>query len=701
MDIDIPSRMIEPKGKLSHDRRTFAIGIAITVFAGVLGLSRLGEGLANLSYDLLFLFRGHQPRSEVVVLYMDDDSHRKLHQPHRAPWNRNIHADAINQLASNHTKAVILDVLFHDADESTNSKDHLLLAAAANHGRAVFGAEVKLETAGGVTTPRLEKPFSDVLPWGVAETAADEDIVRQHYRDLWQALPSLAWTAVEATEGPPGLDRSQPRWINYYGPPGFLPHFSYYELISNSIPIAALSNKVVVIGEKYGLGYTGGSRTDDFRTPYSRWTGGRSPGPEVTATTYLNLLHREWLTELPLRYGMIVILGCGILFSAGLLFLRPTSAAAYGGGAIIVVSALAIWLTWRTLVWFPWIVPVGVQIPVAFFWCLLAHNKLLQRERQMLQIQLAAVQFHPVESDARPSREKPSAASRDALAWQDQPTVQLNQRNGPPPIPDHMLLRCIGRGAYGEVWLARNAIGTYHAVKIVHRSNFSDGAPFEREFRGIQKFTPISRSHPGFLNILHVGRDDRHGHFYYIMELGDDKQTGQNVDPATYTPRTLAQELQRRGRLPVSESLIVALNLSSALQHLHQHHLIHRDIKPANIVFVENAPKLADIGLVTNMSADGREATLVGTPDYIAPEGPGTAAADIYSLGKVIYQIYTGMPCNQFPALPAVLFNDGDSDPLLGSLNQIVLRACDRDLCKRFQSAAEMHDCLRALQNRR
>ena len=64
-------------------------------------------------------------------------------------------------------------------------------------------------------------------------------------------------------------------------------------------------------------------------------------------------------------------------------------------------------------------------------------------------------------------------------------------------IPDHTLLRCIGQGSYGEVWLARSPIGTYRAVKIVFRNSFRDDVPFKRELSGIKKFEPISRTHEG------------------------------------------------------------------------------------------------------------------------------------------------------------------------------------------------------------
>src|SRR5438132_11648216 len=91
-----------------------------------------------------------------------------------------------------------------------------------------------------------------------------------------------------------------------------------------------------------------------------------------------------------------------------------------------------------------------------------------------------------------------------------------------PTVPDHELLRCIGRGSYGEVWLARNVMGTYRAVKVVYRTTFDHDRPFEREFEGIQKFEPISRMHESQVDILHVGRNAKDGYFYYVMELADD-----------------------------------------------------------------------------------------------------------------------------------------------------------------------------------
>jgi eukaryotic-like serine/threonine-protein kinase len=99
--------------------------------------------------------------------------------------------------------------------------------------------------------------------------------------------------------------------------------------------------------------------------------------------------------------------------------------------------------------------------------------------------------------------------------------------NGPkskPAIPDHDLIRCIGEGAYGEVWLARNVLGTYRAIKIVYRKSFREERTYEREFRGIQQFEPISRTNDGLLDVLQAGRNDDAGYYYYVMELADGEE---------------------------------------------------------------------------------------------------------------------------------------------------------------------------------
>src|SRR5437667_12494479 len=78
-------------------------------------------------------------------------------------------------------------------------------------------------------------------------------------------------------------------------------------------------------------------------------------------------------------------------------------------------------------------------------------------------------------------------------------TSGADRLHGLPQIPDHELIRPIGRGSYGVVWLARSVMGTYRAVKIIYRHTFKEAHPFEREYNGIRKFEPVSRSHEGLM----------------------------------------------------------------------------------------------------------------------------------------------------------------------------------------------------------
>lgn len=119
----------------------------------------------------------------------------------------------------------------------------------------------------------------------------------------------------------------------------------------------------------------------------------------------------------------------------------------------------------------------------------------------------------------------------------DVPTEMPAPHRSYPSIPDHDVLRKIGGGAYGEVWMARGVTGALRAVKVVYREDFDDERTFEREFEGILKFEPISRDHPGLVNILHVGRSpDGVSFYYYVMELGDDVCAGQDINPINTRP---------------------------------------------------------------------------------------------------------------------------------------------------------------------
>jgi serine/threonine protein kinase len=171
--------------------------------------------------------------------------------------------------------------------------------------------------------------------------------------------------------------------------------------------------------------------------------------------------------------------------------------------------------------------------------------------------------------------------------------------------------------------------------------------------------------------------------------------------------------MKERRRLPVEECLNIGIALAAALEHLHKNELIHRDVKPGNIIFVNGLPKLADIGLVGQIGGD----SFVGTEGYIPPEGPGKVQGDIYSLGKVLYEISTGKGRMEFPEVPPDLGAESRDLPSYISslrrwfrkeptpavsqgnrLHQIVLKACHHDIEMRYGCAPELADALRLLE---
>jgi hypothetical protein len=103
-----------------------------------------------------------------------------------------------------------------------------------------------------------------------------------------------------------------------------------------------------------------------------------------------------------------------------------------------------------------------------------------------------------------------------------------------PTVSDYDLLRRIGSGAYGDVWLARSQVtGALRAAKIVWRYTFEDGRLFQCEFAGILRFERISCEHPRQLALFHIGRNEPAGYFYYVIELANPILVGDDVRSLT------------------------------------------------------------------------------------------------------------------------------------------------------------------------
>jgi serine/threonine protein kinase len=274
---------------------------------------------------------------------------------------------------------------------------------------------------------------------------------------------------------------------------------------------------------------------------------------------------------------------------------------------------------------------------------------------------------------------------------------------------DYDYIKEIGRGGYGYVYLfRRKETGegneeAYCAGKFVYRHVFGppDDGPsteaYERAFRGLQNFQSLGGFSKDLLRILYVRQRHEEGYFCYMMELADDVKTGRQIDPDTYQPRTLKWELQQDGvrrRLPAIRCVEIARSLARGLQVLHENEFIHRDIRPSNIIFVNGVPKLADIDLLAESDVSF---TSYIPPNYAAPEGTHSKRADIYSLGKTLYEICTGYPLESFPALPPDI-RDWDDHKLVLDINRVIAKACAHDLRKRYQSVGEMQADLKLLE---
>jgi len=633
----------------------------------------LGRGLERLSYDLPFAVRADVLVNEVVLVSLDDISHAKLNQPYRAAWDRKLHADLLRRLTRLAARAIVFDIAFTESSADT-AADAQFVQSAKEHGLVILAAEVGTGRYYGGTEIVLRLPKS-LLPnpdhWGITQFAETSDnTIREHDYGLHE-MPSLAWRTatllkLSVTE-PPGSERHR-RWLNYYGPGGSLKKISYSSFLEETETRLAelIRGRVVFVGSGAQAGFSG-DRKDHFSNPYTRFGEPSSAGVEIHATMLANLMREDWLRRPSPWLELAGVVFSGLGLGLGLTRLRPLVAAGTSLIVGLIFFGVAVLLLSFWQIWFSWAVIALVQTPVA-----------------LACVVLFAAQARATTPLAEVTREFPRSPSTLA-------------------IPDHELLHCVGVGGYGEVWLARAVTGVFRAVKFV-RGQPGDRR-FQREFEGLKKFEPISRAHAGLVDVLHAGRNDAGGYFYYVMELADDSSPDSGVRnaesdapspsrvPHSYHPRTLDGEVHRREHWTLDECVRCGIALADALDFLHGQGLVHRDIKPSNIVFIGGAPKLADIGLVTDA---GEARTRMGTEGYLAPEGMGTVQADIFSLGRVLYAIATGLDWRRFPEWPSLDVTPADSRRWL-RLHETICQACEQDPRRRYASAREMKDKLQML----
>ena len=237
-----------------------------------------------------------------------------------------------------------------------------------------------------------------------------------------------------------------------------------------------------------------------------------------------------------------------------------------------------------------------------------------------------------------------------------------------------------GTGAYGTIYLAKDALDRTVALKVFHTTWNTT-----HKLDGLRKYIASFSETEGLVRMYHFGEED--GHFFYVMEAAD------NATPdGAYTADTLALRLANGKRLPLETSLELCAKLLDAVEKLHSLEMVHRDIKPENIIFVDGRPKLGDLDFLSDYT---KTMSLVGTIGYIPPEYvslpslPKSPATDLYALGKILYCCVTGNPPEDYPLLPKDLPKD-----VLYSVCLPLSRVCDRTPANRPQTCAEFRALL-------
>ncbi|HEX2112471.1 MAG TPA: protein kinase [Gaiellaceae bacterium] len=256
----------------------------------------------------------------------------------------------------------------------------------------------------------------------------------------------------------------------------------------------------------------------------------------------------------------------------------------------------------------------------------------------------------------------------------------------------YVVERTLGRGGMSTVYLARDAaLDRPVAIKVLEQSLAADDA-FARRFRR-EAQVAAQLAHPNIVQIFDTGEDERR--LFIVMEYVD----GEGLE----------RVLEREGRLEPAHVADVGVQACAALEAAHSRGVVHRDVKPANLLRRHDGVlKVVDFGIARPAQATQltQVGTILGTLNYLAPEQARgeevTTAADVYSLGVVLYELYTGRPPRRFETL--VHLAGAHDEPVTPvrelapdvppNAEDAVMRCLARDPRHRPASPAEVADAL-------
>ncbi len=251
------------------------------------------------------------------------------------------------------------------------------------------------------------------------------------------------------------------------------------------------------------------------------------------------------------------------------------------------------------------------------------------------------------------------------------------------------IIEIIGVGGMAVVYKAFDNIDNRIVAVKVLKDEYLQNQEFRRRFKNESKAIAVL-SHPNIVKIYDVSYGDNLQ--YIVMEYVDGI--------------TLKEYIEQQGRLDIREAIYFVTQILRALQHAHDKGIVHRDVKPQNIMLLSDGTiKVTDFGIARFSRSETRTMTdgAIGSVHYISPEqakGSVTdAKTDLYSVGVVLYEMLTGKVPFQSDNAVSVALMQLQNDPVKPrelnpdipvGLEQIVIRAMQKNINDRYQSASEM-----------
>jgi serine/threonine-protein kinase len=248
----------------------------------------------------------------------------------------------------------------------------------------------------------------------------------------------------------------------------------------------------------------------------------------------------------------------------------------------------------------------------------------------------------------------------------------------------YRIVGLLGRGGMGEVYRADDLkLGQPVALKFLPQAVQRDQARLHRFL--IEVKTALKVSHPNVCRVHDIGEVD--GQHYLSMEYVDGED--------------LASLLRRIERLPQNKAVQIARQLCAGLAAAHEQGILHRDLKPANVMIDgRGRAKITDFGLASLAEGIEGDEARAGTPQYMSPEQHAgkevTVRSDIYSLGLVLYELFTGKRPFEAPTAAEIRELQDESSPTTPSshvegldraVERIILRCLEKQPAERPPSA--------------